>query len=386
MDDLFLFDPTPRTSEDNFRYSEPEFSYLNRSPRPEAGKVRRELERWFSRYPPEERTTVWKRFRSKNDVDHRSAFFELYLHELLLRLGCSVSVHPGLPNSKKRPDFLVETRGVKNYLEALVVSGESRQEAAARARMNIVYDVLDGRDSPNFFVGLNIRGTPNTPPRANVIRQFLHDKLSELDPDQIESLYAVRGFEALPRWVCEDATWVEFFPVPKRGNARGKGQHPLGMFTQGGWSTAKASIRKGVITKASRYGKPELPFVVALNVLERGIDEEETLDALFGTTQWNYRESTMEFLGSSRLTDGVWTSRSGPRYTRVSAVLIVRHASPWRVAHASASLYQNPWAEKPYKSALTQLPQVVVESGRANRVNGKEVTSLFRLPPSWPED
>lgn len=385
MDYATLFSPGPRAAEDSFRYSEPEFSYLDRSPRIAAARVRRRLQRWYMRYPADERAGLRQRFRSRNNVDHYSSFFELFVHELLLRLGCDVQVHPELPNRRKRPDFIFQSKGRNAYLEASVVSGESRQKAAARARIDVVYDVLDRLESPNFFVGLHILGSPATPPDANAIMRFLRERLAALDPDEVAAAFASAGGGGVPRWRYEDENWVEFFPVPRRSETKSEGSRPLGIFMRTGWSTAKHDIRKRLAAKAGRYGELDQPYVVALNVLEGGVDEEDTLDALFGTTQWNYREDTLDFIGSTRNSDGFWLGPSGPKHTRVSAVLIVRHVSPWRVGHASACLYHNPWAAKPYESQLARLPEVAMRDGKAHRTRGVSFRTLFRLPVKWPE-
>jgi hypothetical protein len=57
-------------------------------------------------------------------VDFPSAFFELFLHELLLRLGCNVEVHPDPgTGSSRRPDFLVtDPDGQQFFLEAVLAT------------------------------------------------------------------------------------------------------------------------------------------------------------------------------------------------------------------------------------------------------------------------
>jgi len=40
------------------------------------------------------------------------------------------------------------------YLEAVLATGESETAAAARARLNSVYDVLNALECPNFFISV----------------------------------------------------------------------------------------------------------------------------------------------------------------------------------------------------------------------------------------
>ena len=66
--------------------------------------ARDELERWYARFPDRD-GDLRSRFRGR-DSSHDGAFFELFLRELLSRLGFSVEVHPTLKKGS-RPDFLV---------------------------------------------------------------------------------------------------------------------------------------------------------------------------------------------------------------------------------------------------------------------------------------
>lgn len=362
---------------------------MNRSARIEAQKVRGLLEAWFSRYPPEARTELRQRFRSKGDTGFRSAFFELFLHELLLQLGCRAEIHPRLPATSKQPDFKIQSRnGNFAYLEAKVVTGESREETAARARVNVVYDVLDNIASPNFFLGVDLRHLPRTPPQAKDIRNFLEDHLTTTDPNDVEQAFAAQGFHGLPRWIYEhDGGAFEFYPVPKRAEARGtETTRPLGIFTEAGWSSARQSIRAGVVTKSRRYGRLNLPYVVAINALEPGVDREDAIQALFGSEQWNLDRTTLEVQRVTRALDGAWTSPNGPRYTRTSAVLLVRRLAPWSVSRAGICLYHNPWAERPYDSELNRLPHTSVREGQVTWHDGTSLAEIFDLPLDWPED
>jgi hypothetical protein len=144
-----LFDEVDRHDKGPARYAEPQFPYLNRSARAAFSRTRQILETWFARYPVSGQADLRARFRYRNDSLHHAAFFELFLHELLLRLGYGVTVHPSPSQaSTRRPDFLAESpSGGCFYVEAVVATDESEEDGAARARMNIVYDAVDRFDS-----------------------------------------------------------------------------------------------------------------------------------------------------------------------------------------------------------------------------------------------
>ena len=140
---MSLFDTIRRDDIRAKFYSEPDFRYLNFSARPGVQRIRETVDDWFSRYPEACRAEFRARFREADDYHHRSAFFELFLHELLLRLRCQIEIHPKIEGVPRRPDFRFRSAdGTCCYLEAVLATDETREETAARARMNQVYDTL----------------------------------------------------------------------------------------------------------------------------------------------------------------------------------------------------------------------------------------------------
>jgi hypothetical protein len=386
-----LFDNVHRDYIGSARYSESQFVYLNRSARSEANLIRTLLEVWFSRYPQAEAVDLRERFRSSNDLHHHSAFFELFVHELLLRLGLHPQIHPDLPPiTTRHPDFLVESPGNKSfYMEAVVVANMSEDEYAARARMNVVYDSINRLDSPNFFIGMDIQGAPNTPPPAGPIRSFLSKNLADLAPDKMMRLLE-SGLDALPHWHYEYGDWkIDFYPIPKSSEARGQlGTRPIGLQFHGPqFMDSRTAIKDALCTKASRYGDLDLPYVVAVNALDWSTDFTDIMEALFGKEKYiidlsRPKSSEPEM---TRELDGVWTGRSGPRYTRLSATLMVIGLSPWNLPRANIRLYHNPWTNLPYNSELTLLPQAVPLNDQMKLQDGKTLSGVFDLPYEWPE-
>jgi hypothetical protein len=114
-----IFDPDPKEFQGPKPRVMAEYDYLNRSSRPEAAQVRHVLEEWYGAYPASEKEELLSRLRSRNDVTHLSAVFELTLHELLRRGGGCITLHPEMQGTRGRPDFFVETLAdTRYYLEA----------------------------------------------------------------------------------------------------------------------------------------------------------------------------------------------------------------------------------------------------------------------------
>ncbi|KAF0107818.1 MAG: hypothetical protein FD146_1449 [Anaerolineaceae bacterium] len=388
-----LFDEIQRVGTEGAGYAEPEFVYLNRTARKEFAQIRDLLEEWFIHYPTSGQLDLRNRFRSPNDCQHKAAFFELFLHELLLRLNCNVILHPSLEGNTKVPDFLVEPQSnYKFYLEATVATGESTDGASARARENNVYDVMDRLiKSPDYFLWLTVRGAPTTPPPARKLASFVNSQLDILNYDEMLRIYDLEGYDSLPSWHFEHDGWqIDIRPTPKKSKARGKvGVRPIGMrSTDFHLVDHRTPIRDSIIDKGRKYGKLDLPYVIAVNAIELA-DEIDIMEALYGKEQFTFNipdnATAIKEPKLTRALDGAWVSPKGPRYTRVSAILMATRLNTWNIPRAVLCLYHNPWAQKPYQSVLNQLSQAIPENGEIRWLDGKNASTIFELPQSWPE-
>lgn len=388
---MFFDDTIDRSDDGPSGYAEPCFRYLNRSGRLDVGRIRQTLEDWLSRYPVPHQPDLRSRFRDDDDSNHRGAFFELFLHEILSRLGCRIEVHPSLGGGvTTRPDFLVECPdGERFYLEAALATGESAEEAGQRRMMNVVYDTLNRMESPNFFIGMELSGAPASPPPGRRMREFLEGRLSALDPDEVVRMIEGGGYRAAPHWLFEESGWrIVFFPFPKSPGMRGRpGVRPLGMWFHGvHLITTWEAIRDAILNKAGRYGELDLPYVIAVDVLAEHIDLIQVMEALFGheqiTVRWSDAGRSEPELG--RAPNGAWTSPRGPRNTRVSAVLIGERVVPSSTATAPLCLYHNPWAASTYRCALTRFPQAVPVGDYMEWREGARSWEVLGLPADWP--
>jgi hypothetical protein len=154
-----LFSKIERDDQGLARRSASQYAYLDRSARPEAYKVRSLIESWLDNYPIEGRTKLLGDLRSKSDIQHLAGFFELLIHQMYFQAGAHIRVEPELPDSTKRPDFLIGLENSSFYLE--VTSGfELAPEIKAGIYTALLLDEIDTIQSDRFFVG--IRACPIT--------------------------------------------------------------------------------------------------------------------------------------------------------------------------------------------------------------------------------
>jgi hypothetical protein len=386
-----LFDQLERKDKRFRAYSEPYYDYLNRSSRKSSEQIRLVLENWFSRIPPANKKELQIRFRSSVNVQHQGAFFELYLHELLLRLGYKVEIHPKIKAKPTHPEFLVFSKDNPIfYLEGTVAIG-SNEEVATEKRENIIYDTLDKLNSPNFFLEVRVNTYSEMPPSGANWRTVLEKKLAQLDPDELSTKVGKNGFELLPSWTLEDRGWkVTFRPIPKSLEARGKpGIRPIGIRWFGPiWCKDHINIRNAIKEKASKYGNLGLPYIIAINVTSYYCDELSIADALFGEENVTvFRKSDGSFNHmAGRNPNGAWWGPRGPQNRRVSAVLMFCYLLWGNIGKLTPLLWHNPWTSKPLDFNFWPIPQMLPnpETSKMEKRSGKTIGEIFNLSPNWP--
>lgn len=389
---MTLFDQIQRDFKGPRGHVEPYFSYLNRSTRSSSERIRILLEEWFSRYPADAKDELRTRFCSLDNLQHQSAFFELYLHELLLRLGFTVQAHPELNGRPTHPEFLVLIKEEPIfYLEGTLASGP-KEESAAEKRENQVYETIDMIHSPNFFLKINVHGSPNTPPPGKKWSISLEKWLATLDSDELAPQMNDNGFDTLPIKTLNHDGWnVTFQAIPKSPKARGKvGIRPIGIRFFG-FKECKEDeyIRNAIREKATKYGRLSVPYIIAINVLSIfSHDDHMVMDALFGDEGVTFYHLSN---GSSkheltRASNGAFRGPKGPRNKRVSGVIICSNLLWGNIAKTNPVLWNNPWANLPFKQELWPLPQWVISSDktRIEPKPGRHIGEIFGLSQDWP--
>ena len=343
-----LFDEMKRTVASRRQGSESLFAYLNRSADREATVVRARLDLWFERFPGEARNDVRARFRKDDDRAHKGAVFELFIHELLTHLGCTVEVHPSVPGRGSRPDFLAHHGDRLFYVETTYIEPSASPFARDILEEDAVAKI-NSLSSPNFRIFAQVEGKLSSAlSREQVVRPFV-ELLAAHDPDEIQRVIDVAGPLAQPSRTIRSESWsLQGWLVPiapeKRGGAR---SGPLVIGPARAEATdISSSVQKAIREKANKYGQLDSPLVVAVNVRDPFFGRDEEMEALFGKEQIVYYENRPDLSAKlSRKPDGVWIQGGyQPRYTRLSAVLVFRDLVPWNLCEVPTCFYVNPFA------------------------------------------
>lgn len=358
--------------------------YLNESGRQAAQDVRDVVEDMFQRYPAAHADEMRRRLRSRDDTLHQSAFFELALHDLLLRQGFTIEeVEPVLANGRA-PDFLVASpQGDRFYLEATLASGQPAATAGAERRMREALQAIDEVQSPDFFLSLHPRGTPNRPVATARLRRDVQRFVNGLNyAAVVADLADGRPWPTFQREEHGAVFRIEAVPKNRPGarNARAIGVRMMpAMQVQ-----PQEAIKSAVLGKAGRYGNPDLPFVIAVNSLEEFARADDAEDALLGSQAVVINAGGQD--RRVRNPDGVWHQPNGPAHRRVSAVLSTERLTAWSLGQRRARLIFNPWARRPLADIPLGIDTVKIVDNRFQRETGQSLREVFGLSEDWPQD
>jgi hypothetical protein len=331
-------DPSPKTGAEGI------FAFLDRVADPAFHLVRRLLESWFSHLPAEAVDDIRGRLRDRRPEQFASAFLELYLHELHLRLGYELDVHPSVPGTTRRPDFLVSKSGCAHYVEAAVV-GPPDHETAPDNRARRIVDALNRVRSDDYALLFEIEEYGTTAPSMRQIRSEIETWLDRLDwENDRAAVEGGTGAGGLPARSWSRGDW--HFTVrawPKAPGQRGKSGPAIWAGPGGGGVYDDAgAIREVLQRKASAYGRPNHPLLLALHVDRVTADNEDVASALFGP---NHGLPDAHDAGLRLSGEGLWKGPSGLRRRRVAAVVTWGvEFRPWSIARERPTYWSHPEA------------------------------------------
>ncbi|GEM_PF-1709604 len=385
---LPLFDHTRRVYLGPKEYSEPDFSYLDRSVRPPFARIRSTLESWFAKYPADAAVDLRERFRSDRNEQHQGAFFELVCHQMLKRLGCRVAVSVNAGATERIPDFLVTSpAGFKFYFEATIAA--EPYEMRPSKLVDQIVDAINTRvKSADYFLLLDDDGELDQLPPVGNLCTRIQGWLAQLEYDKV---YASRdNYGHLPKFRFRHQSWTLFVnALPCSPESRGA---PLDRIvgsppSTGGFTSFSAPIRTSVHKKGTHYGELEFPFVVAINEMQAGTPHRDIIEALFGKLEYRWAQDSSGHvvqLPPRRQRNGAFLGPEGPRLTSVSSLLVFGHLVPWNLSTAKLRLYKNLFAQSPSPFIMDQFPRADVGDGNYILRRGRGLASVLGLPKDWP--
>jgi hypothetical protein len=351
---LPLFDSRHRDDAAYKRAEETTYAFLDRVSQPELAAPREFLTAWFERWRADDREELRARLMSKDPAGFDGAFWELYLHEVLTRLGFSIRRDPEIPGFSTRPDFLMQRDGAAFYLEATVV-GMPASVVARRRREQHVIGLINEAYHPDF--SLRLRGLavgPQQPPRRMIV-ESVEKWLHTLDWQAERTSINDRGRD--PVHIEVRGTHLFVSPWPRAPEVRGDRRFPTVVThsPEGGVLNEPPMILDDLRDKAGKFGRLDKPYVIAVLCQRDFASDHDVEQALYGPEVVRMAVGPDGPVGDAQLDRkprGFWQHDDRKQATRVSAVLSAIHLNPWSVSQVPLRLWRNPWAALPLEVRL----------------------------------
>lgn len=357
-----LFDDLKRTDARPAGYAEPSFDHLNRRAGQGWNNVRDLLEEWFSEFPTDGRPDLQGRFRRGRESGFRSAFYELYCHEILRRSGWTVSTHPALAGTSRKPDFAASRGGTDLIVEVTTTSVSSKAASAQKRDDRLIDGVNDRMAIGNFMLSLEIDHRGGADVATSALSRYLQRWLDTLDADAL-----IAKYEEDPDAEPESTNWsqggwsLDFTAWPLQREHRGPGGRIIGSGPiDGGWIDDAGPLGRRFRDKGSAYGDLCRPFVVTVDAVSDFTADSDIVSALYGSNAVRYYVNP----GPNdpepqqiRLLDGVWRGLQGWQQARVSAVMTTATLKPWTVGMQTPTLWHHPSPDYPVGDVAPLLKQ-----------------------------
>ena len=358
---LRLFDQFVRNDHRPAYRSEPDYEFLNQSAWPAYENIRKVLERWFAGYPASHKVDLCARFR-KNDHNHASAYFELYLYQVLSRIGLSPEVHPDPDRGKGRPDFAITgAAGNRCYLEAnVVIKPRWDSDDPLEVELLDAIDAVAETHPTQIGVVVSTKGVLERSHQKNPIRRQVREWLESIDPIALSPADPYHN----PRQCIRRDGWVaELVAIPLSRPSRRliqMGPTKIGFLDEG------PILAKNLRSKVRRYGTLDRPLILAINTNDVFTSDQDEHEALLGTQ------------------DGIWRIDSSARHQRLHGVLFFRGLFPSNMHSVVSHLYVNPNAQADIPEELLKLNSMWQRNGRWQSKKGMSLGEILELPEDWP--
>lgn len=378
-----LFDSFERTCLEFAKHNDNTYEYYNNSARTDMSKVRDTLERWFHNYPEEEKKELKNRF--KKDFD--SSFYELFLHELFCKLGYDITIHPDLPSSPKKPDFLISKDNLELFIEAKVVKGKTMEQEAFERKRNELYDNLNKLNTKDFFLNIeDVCFLTQKQPGTKEMIKCIEEELKKIDPDILREELEKNGIQNLPKIEYKNRdVHIIVSPIPVSPSTREEKIRPIGIYpAEAFWGGGEESLKESIEKKAKRYGKLDKPFIVCLNSLDiRTSGKIDVDNAIWGTVafSWSTNPESKDEKWIRQL-DGVFCDKKGVRLKNLTGVFVSK-VCPHNIPVANYWLYEHPFSENKMDFDKIGLKFNYISEGKIIDNTGDNIGDILEIPKDW---
>jgi hypothetical protein len=369
---MIVFSEGERTREGPPKAGEPMFGYLDSSARSEAREAREVIESWIADYPESGLLRWLGDFRSNDNGQHVSAFFELFLVRFFQANGWTViEVEPEIEGVRGKPDLLIEgPDGLRVVVEAIVPNDKADEQRGKEKLIADIKDAINAVKIPNHYLMLEAIEAPT------------------------EAINKARLISALNAWIASKPAKDEVFEYNDKGalvnirllhragrDINSPEYRAIGIEMGGvSVSTPGDLVKKGLERKASKYKELELPYVIALNARGLHDTEDDYLAATYGTQAVRFSMGRDGLTGEPewiRNHDGLFNDGGKPRKQHVSGVLLFNGVAPWNWSDRYSCMIHNAFAHKPLGDLSFGGDAFVASDGILKKVQGRRIGEIF---------
>ena len=373
-----LFEDTIRDYDGPSDHNENKYNFYSRSSRDDVAIVRDKLNKWFSEFPNEEKKEMKKRFQK----DFDSSFYELFLYHLFSQLGFKIEIHPKVPNSKKRPDFLVSKKDLEFYIEAKVVTGKSKDQAAFERKRNEFFDSLNKLKFDRFLIGIDeLDFIKDIQPSPKKIIKYLQQEIDKLDADDLTKRINSGELLHLPKIEFEDENFyalISVFPLIEEASLE-KHKRPIGIYPcDVFWGAGEENLRKAINEKGKRYGALDKPFLLCINTLDSKTSGALDIEnAIWGSLalSWSNDPSNKNEKWIRKL-NGVFFNSKSARIKDVSGIMITK-ALPFNTKNNNYWIFEHPFCTNKIDFQKLNLTYYYEENDQIKKQEGKKLNDII---------
>jgi len=379
-----LFDNIAREYLGPADHNEPLYHFYHRSARKDMQIIRDTLNDWFKDYPDSKKAEFINSFK-----DHfYDCFFELFLFRLFRQLGFEIEIHPEIPNSSKRPDFLITKEDLDIYIEAKSVYDKSKEEMALERKLNQFYDDFGKIKLDGFMLSLNTFDLKsNRQPSSKAAIKYFEEKINQLDPDKLTEEANLKGTDSLPSFEFENEDLhIVVKILPLKPSARQKeNNRPIRIYpVKSFWGGGEKALRDSIYSKAKRYGKLDKPFIICLNSHDIKMSGKEDVEnAIWGSLAISWTDNPVDKDEKwVRQKDGVFLNNNGPRLKNVSGIFVTK-IYPHNIPIADYWLFEHPFTNNKMDFSRIGIVYSYVDKGKIFTKTKKDFERILNIPNNW---
>ena len=401
---IALFDDKDRDCTKPSLRAESTYSFYDRSSLAGYTHLRQMLQRWVDRLPSGKQRDIVGRMRHRGhgslrkEQSFNGAFFELFLHEFLNGTGgYTVVVEPKIGHLT--PDFGVTETGPDqtqfNYVvEATDINVVSNTELDSNWKEQRALDILDGIQSPDYYLKVTTEGDLDVVPRSRELKRPFEDLVRNADYENVRATMELYGLsdQVMPSAMFRHRDWsITGHLVPVSAERRGRKGRFIGVGpARSDIYDAIGKVKARFYDKAKQYRDVD-NLIIAL----RGdcwLEREDVAETLFGRmalTWYELQDLTDACPLPPRTVqkpDGFWFNTNGPQNENVIGVVIFHSLNLHSVDQATAIFYGNPYTDKPLPAWAKALTHAEYSNSKVGIVEGISPCAFVKDHEPWRGD